>query len=25
MKLLKIMPNWLYFFIVGRGAKKINL
>ncbi len=25
MKLLKIMPNWLYFFIVGRGAKRINL
>jgi len=25
MKLLKIMPNWLFFFIVGRGAKKINL
>ena len=25
MKLLKIMPNWLYFFIVGSGAKKINL
>jgi len=25
MKILKIMPNWLYFFIVGRGAKKINL
>ena len=25
MKMLKIMPNWLYFFIVGRGAKKINL
>ena len=25
MKLLKIMPNWLYFFIVGRGVKKINL
>ena len=25
MKLLKIMPNWLYFFIVGKGAKKINL
>ena len=25
MKLLKIMPNWLYFFIVERGVKKINL
>ena len=25
MKMLKIMPNWLYFFIVRRGAKKINL
>jgi len=25
MKLLKIMPNWLFFFIVGRRAKKINL
>jgi hypothetical protein len=25
MKLLKIMPNWLYFFIVGREAKRINL
>jgi short-subunit dehydrogenase len=25
MKLLKIMPNWLYFYIVGRGVKKINL
>jgi len=25
MKILKIMPNWLYFFIVERGAKKINL
>ena len=25
MKLLKIMPNWLYFYIVGKGAKKINL
>ena len=25
MKLLKIMPNWLYFFIVGRSAKRINL
>ncbi len=24
MKLLKIMPNWLYFFIVGRGIKTIN-
>ena len=24
MKLLKIMPNWLYFFIVGAGIKKIN-
>ena len=24
MKLLKIMPNWLYFFIVGRGVKAIN-
>jgi len=25
MKMLKIMPNWLYFLIVERGAKKINL
>jgi len=25
MKMLKIMPNWLYFFIVGKGAKRINL
>ena len=25
MKMLKIMPNWLYFFIVGRGVKRINL
>ena len=25
MKLLKIMPNWLYFFIIGSGAKKIKL
>ena len=25
MKMLKIMPNWLYFFIVRRVAKKINL
>ena len=25
MKMLKIMPNWLYFFIAGRGAKRINL
>jgi len=25
MKLLKIMPNWLFFFIVGIGAKRINL
>ena len=25
MKLLKIMPNWLYFFILGRGDKRINL
>ena len=25
MKLLKIIPNWLYFFIVGRGIKKIKL
>tara|TARA_B100001123_G_C15275113_1_gene1011850 strand:+ start:45 stop:800 length:756 start_codon:yes stop_codon:yes gene_type:complete len=24
MKFLKIMPNWLYFFIVGRGIKVIN-
>ena len=24
MKLLKIMPNWLYFFIVGRYAKRIK-
>lgn len=24
MKLLKIMPNWLYFFIVERGTKRIN-
>ena len=25
MKMLKIMPNWLYFFIVGRGVKSIKL
>ena len=25
MKSLKIMPNWLYFFIVGRGIKRIKL
>ena len=25
MKLLKIMPNWLFFFIIGKGVKKINL
>ena len=25
MKMLKIMPNWLYFLIAGRGAKRINL
>ena len=24
MKLLKIMPNWLYFLIVGKGIKTIN-
>jgi len=24
MKLLKIMPNWLFFLIVGRGIKKIK-
>ena len=24
MKFLKIIPNWLYFFIVGRGIKVIN-
>ncbi len=24
MKLLKIMPNWLYFFVVGRGIKAID-
>jgi NAD(P)-dependent dehydrogenase (short-subunit alcohol dehydrogenase family) len=24
MKMLKIMPNWLYFFVVGRGIKTIN-
>jgi len=24
MKLLKIMPNWLYFFLVKKGIKKIN-
>ena len=25
MKLLKIMPNWLYFMIAGKGMKKIKL
>ena len=25
MKLLKIMPNWLYFMIVSKGMKKIKL
>jgi len=25
MKLLKIMPNWLYFMIVGKGMNKIKL
>ena len=25
MKSLKIMPNWLYFFIVERGVKRIKL
>ena len=25
MKLLKIMPNWLYFLIAGKGMKKIKL
>jgi len=24
MKLLKIMPNWLYFFVIGKGIKTIN-
>ena len=24
MKLLKIMPNWLFFLIVGKGIKKIK-
>ena len=24
MKLLKIMPNWLYFLLVGKGIKTIN-
>ena len=24
MKLLKIMPNWMYFLIVGRGLKIIK-
>ena len=24
LKLLKIMPNWLYFFIVGKGSKIIE-
>ena len=24
MKLLKIIPNWLFFLIVGRGIKKIK-
>ena len=24
MKLLKIMPNWLYFLVIGQGIKKIN-
>ena len=25
MKLLKIMPNWLYFMITSKGMKKIKL
>jgi hypothetical protein len=25
MKLLKIMPNWLYFMIANKGMKKIKL
>ena len=25
MKFLKIMPNWLYFLIVGKGMEKIKL
>jgi len=25
MKLLKIMPNWLYFFIIRSGVKRIKL
>ena len=25
MKLLRIMPNWLYFLIAGKGMKKIKL
>ena len=25
MKLLKIMPNWLYFIIASKGMKKIKL
>ena len=25
MKLLKIMPNWLYFMIASKGMKKIKL
>ena len=24
MKLLKIMPNWIYFLIVGKGLKIIK-
>ena len=24
MKLLKIMPNWLYFLVIGKGIKTIN-
>jgi len=24
MKLLKIIPNWLFFLIVGKGIKKIK-
>ena len=24
MKLLKIMPNWLYFLLIGKGIKTIN-
>ena len=24
MKFLRIMPNWMYFLIVGKGIKKIK-